>query len=396
MRKIFATQVEIGMSLPCDIYNEQGVLLWTQGSQIKTEQQVNKLVREGYRSDLQEWIPHKTGSKASDDSSEKPETLVEIEKTFVYETVLDAILEIQLPLNYIFSVFNSDSFFKEKRLLTEQIDAIIDVILDICDKHPEEAIATVHMNRQGKHSILNAIDKAIVAALCGKAIDLPIEEIRSITSAALTANACVIKLIETISKQTKITPLQQEELNEAPANSLLLLTRCGVRDELWLDAVYMQKEKLNGAGVPRGLEGDDISTGGRILAIAEKYVSYILPNHTLRPTFDPATALKRLFKKNRVIMDGNIMLAFVKQCGVIPPGSFVNLKDNGVGVVIKQNEDGSKPIVTKVGNDFSKLFTEFNLTTTLAIESIVRQPNDIHKRLFKLWAIHESNHPEAE
>lgn len=264
MKKIFASQVTVGMKLPCDIYNDKGVLLWVQDSEVKTEQQAQKLIKEGFRSDLQEWIPTKTGAKVTDVINDK-EIPVELKKTFVYNTVLDALIEIQLPLNYIFDVFKTDSFFKEKQPLTTQINAIIDVILDICEKHPDEAIATVHMYSQGKYSILAALHKSIIATLCCQAVKLSYSKTRSIACAALTANASIVKLTDALIKQAR--QMSQDQISEyqgAPSNSLLLLTRCGVRDEVWLDSIYMHKEKLDGTGFPRGLKEGDIPPGARI------------------------------------------------------------------------------------------------------------------------------------
>jgi len=116
--------------------------------------------------------------------------------------VLDALVEIQLPLNYIFDVFKSYAFYKEKHNLTNQINSVVDVILDVCEKHPDESLATINMFvAQGRYIILHAIAKSVMAGLICQLLDLPDEQKRSCVSAALTANGSIIKLMETLCKQ---------------------------------------------------------------------------------------------------------------------------------------------------------------------------------------------------
>ncbi len=392
MKKIFASQVQVGMVLPCDIYNEQGVLLWAQGARVNTEQQANKLIKEGFRSDLQEWIPPKTSSKVIASPEEKP-VKAKLKKSFVYNTVLDALTEIQLPLVYIFDVLKTDSFFKEKQSLTTQIQAIADVVLDICEKHPHEALATIHMHSQGKYIILQALYRSLMAGLICHLLRLSETETRSITCSALSANAAIIKLSETLSKQSKsMNQEQREEYEAAPANSLLYLTRCGVRDETWLESVYMQNENLDGSGFPRGLKEDEISQGAKILAIANQYVDYILPSPGKHPTFDPPTALKRLYKRHKNQLDRKIIVRLINYFGVVPPGTFVALKDGGIGIVILHSKEKNKPIITKVGDKITNFYSEFNITLTLPYTEIIRPPSNIPKKLFRLWGIYFSEH----
>ncbi|MDH3325842.1 MAG: hypothetical protein OEM38_03890, partial [Gammaproteobacteria bacterium] len=303
MKKIIASQVKVGMNLSCDIFNETGVLLWVAGSVVKNEQQAKKLAKEGYRSDLQEWIHVTTPRKASDPNGDGQD--VKVEKNYVYTTVLDAFLEIQLPLIYILDVFKSDSFFKDKHDLTHQISSVVDVILDVCEKHPAETIATMHMYHEGRQTILSAIYNCALTALLCREIKLTEDEIRIYASAALTANSSIVKLQDSLLYQKiSLTNAQKEQTINHPYESLILLTRAGVRDDRWLDAIFMHHEYLDGSGYPRGLVGDEISIGARVLCIADAYLRLILP----RKSIGPPTALKTLYKMYIKRLDKSIVL----------------------------------------------------------------------------------------
>lgn len=381
MKKIFASQIEVGMTLPCDIYNEKGVLLWAAGSTVKNENQVAKLVKHGYRSELQEWIPGKGSGKGVDGGKKEGR----VQKSYVYNTVLEALLEIELPLNYIFDVFKADSFFKEKRDLTAQINAVVDLIMDVCIKHEAETIGTIHLYRQSKFTVLNAIYNAIVAIFICRSIGVKEKYQRIIAGAALTSNGSIVKLTETLcTQQRKMSKEQHLEMKNHPENSLMLLTRAGVRDGMWLDTVYMHHELVDGSGYPRGVKDEEIPIGAKILAVADAYVTMILPKQAMQLAVPPPTALVRLFQNNAKSLDAKIMGKLIKRFGMYPPGTFVNLKDGGIGVIIKGADNN--PIVTKVGDKITNFYSEFSLTAHYSIAEIINTPPQLPKKFFKLWA----------
>ena len=386
MQKIIACQVKIGMNLPCDVFNEEGVLLWTAGSIVKNEKQAAKLSKQGFRSDLQEWVSEDAGRKISADDAAKQ---IKIKKTYVYNTVLDALLEIQLPLTYILDVFKSDAFHKDKNDLTDQIKSVVDVILDVCEKHPEETIATIHLHHQAKLTLLSATYNCALTALLCRALKMTVEETQIYASAALTANGSIVKLQdELLNQKTSLTSAQKEQTTNHPYESLILLTRAGVREDRWLDAVFMHHEYMDGSGFPRGLSGDEIVIGARVLAVADTYVKLILPKKSI----DPPTALKTIYKRYSKRLDKKIVMALVRLFGIVPPGSIIDLKEGGVGIVLKNTDDPNKPLITKVGDKITNYYTEFNLTRRYGIAGVIRKPDNIPKKLFKLWALYQKEH----
>jgi len=388
MQKIFAAQVEVGMYLSCDIYNDKGVLLWGAGSQVSTEKQANKLIKDGYRSDLQQWIDADVKPKSTE-PLEVLEDVVEIKKVFIYPTVLDALTEIQLPINHIFDVFKADAFHKEKRNLTAQITAVVDVILDVCEHHPEESFATIVMNLHGRYAIMHAIAQSVIAGLICEILDLPKEQKRSTVSAALTSNGSIVKLVDTLCKQkTAMSEEQTAIFENHPFDTLTLLTRAGIRDEEWLDTVLMHHEYLDGSGFPRGIGTDEITVMARVLAVADIYVTMILPKKIMQVAMDPPSALKRLYKKYSKRLDVGIVADVVKRFGIIPPGTFVKLKDGKIGVVVCASDDREKPIVMKVGDDPTKFYPEFSAAGKFRVTAITHPPNNLPKRIFKLWKIY--------
>jgi len=388
LKKIFASQVKVGMELPCDVYNKDGVLLWVAGSTVKSTRQAEKLANDGYRTELQEWIVNKGLSKVVNG-----DTVGSTRRSYNYNTVVDAILELQLPVNYIFDVFKTDNFFKEKRNLTPQIDAVVDAIIDMCDNHEDETIGTIHMFREGKFGILNAVYNCIMTVIICKSIKVKDKYQRSLAAAALTANGSIVKLMDGLCTQkTNMSNEQKQEYQIHPENSVMLLTRAGVRDPVLLDTVYMHHELLDGSGFPRGIKDDQIPVGARVLAIADAYVNLILPKQSMQQALSPPKALVHLFKKNSKRFDRKIMNKGISRLGAIPPGTFVELKDGGVGIVLNNNGDAKTPVITKVGDSITRFYSEFPFTARFSVERVIPPPMQVPKKLFKLWASFEAVH----
>ena len=94
---------------------------------------------------------------------------------------------------------------------------------------------------------------------------------------------------------TKSAPLDDDEWRvmrthpQVGYDLLSRLPRFGGAAEL----VLSHHEAYDGSGYPRGLQGDDIPLGARILAIADSYDSMTHP-HTQRPPMPPAMAMSEI------------------------------------------------------------------------------------------------------
>jgi putative nucleotidyltransferase with HDIG domain len=74
------------------------------------------------------------------------------------------------------------------------------------------------------------------------------------------------------------------------------------------DIVVAHHESYDGGGYPRGLKGDEIPVGARILAVADAYDSMTIP-HTQRPPLPPAMALQEIERCSGSQFDPSIACA---------------------------------------------------------------------------------------
>jgi putative nucleotidyltransferase with HDIG domain len=74
------------------------------------------------------------------------------------------------------------------------------------------------------------------------------------------------------------------------------------------EIVVAHHEAFDGSGYPRGLRGDEIPVGARILAVADAYDSMVTP-HTQRPAMPPAMAVKEIERCSGSQFDPDIACA---------------------------------------------------------------------------------------
>jgi hypothetical protein len=114
-----------------------------------------------------------------------------------------------------------------------------------------------------------------------------------------------------------------------------------------METVMQHHERLDGSGYPRALSGEAVSSGARLLAIADVYCA-LVTEHAHRRALLPNAALKELYLLRGKALDGAMVEQFIKVAGVYPPGTLVKLANGELAVVARHGEAATTPIVHSV------------------------------------------------
>ena len=217
----------------------------------------------------------------------------------------------------------------------------------MCAEDADAALAAVHLDRDGKYGVRHLIHSALLVELVTNRMGESPDDRQRVIAAALTANVGMLELQEQLVKQDGISAYQREEINHHPERSAALLHHAGVRDELWLDIVLQHHERLDGSGYPRGMRGDEIHEGARIMAIADIYHAMI-SERVYRAGMLPTDALRQVLLAQGPDIDPILSEIFIKELGVYPPGAFVRLGNGDIAVVTHRGQEGVSPRVASV------------------------------------------------
>lgn len=111
-----------------------------------------------------------------------------------------------------------------------------------------------------------------------------------------------------------------------------------------LDACLKHHERLDGSGYPQRSVGDDIPQIARMAAICDSF-QFLLAGTLGRPALDPAAAVAELCAQTGAF-DEDILRLFVETVGLYPVGSFVELSNRNLAMVIDvDRKDPMRPVV---------------------------------------------------
>ncbi len=112
-----------------------------------------------------------------------------------------------------------------------------------------------------------------------------------------------------------------------------------------VDVIHQHHERLNGTGQPSGKKDAQISTFAKIVMVVDFYDELCHHPDPAR-SLTPSEALSYLYVKCRQTLWHDAIVSLIKQLGVYPPGSLVQLNNQKVGIVTSVNFDNRlRPII---------------------------------------------------
>lgn len=176
-----------------------------------------------------------------------------------------------------------------------------------------------------------------LAAKLGRRLELDEELNRAVAvSAALRAISLRRLPAAERGQSTLEAPPLTSALRNYPRISSRILERTGGIPAGVLRIVAQHRECIDGSGFPRGLRGDDIVPGAALVGLVHEYQELTTPGRLHRPQ-SPSDALRYLYQTRRQQLGPELMSHFVAALSIYPPGTFVQLSDESLAVVVRVN-----------------------------------------------------------
>lgn len=112
-----------------------------------------------------------------------------------------------------------------------------------------------------------------------------------------------------------------------------------------VEVIHQHHECLNGSGQPSGKKDAQISMFAKIVMVVDLYDELCHHPDPAR-SLSPSEALSYLYVKCRQTLWQDAIVSLIKQLGVYPPGSLVQLNNQKIGIVTSVNfENRLRPII---------------------------------------------------
>jgi hypothetical protein len=317
-------RVKLGAALPFSVLGDDGRLLLAKGQVIANDAQLQALLERGALVERGEMEasrrdPRKVGA----------DTLAELWGEALDQT--GRMLRASLHADF-----------------ASALDELCTPLLALIERDPDLALFQVVRQEgmgENQYGLRHGVHAGIVAVLAARRLGASPTEVGRALRVALTMNLSVLELQGRLAHQLfPLKPPQKLALQQHPLESRRLLEENGVNDAEWLRAVAEHHETPEGSGYPNGLR--EPSALAQLISAADVYTAKLSTRASRVPL--PADRAVRDFYLSRKTQPA--AAAILKEAGVFPPGTLVQLANGERGVVVRRGAAGNTPVVAALMN----------------------------------------------
>lgn len=335
--KLNITDISIGKALPWDVCDSNGILLLQKGTIINSQKQLDGLLQRGIYKQHNNMTNQRTLATYDE---KQPKTSPFI----VFQDYME-------KLGHLFSCIilrHEDCAHKLEKFCRE--------FHAFCTENTDALLGCVHLCHNNPYTICHPLHVAALSQIISYRQGYREEKIHSIIAAALLCNISKLELQETLHHQ--IEPLTDDQacgIKSHPELSAKILKEAGVNDHLCISIVKQHHERPDGSGYPNNLGKEQLVKESQIVNIADRYSAMVSTRNYRKPMTSKET-LQEFFLKKEEEFDETLILAFIKELSIFPPGTFVKLKNGEIAIVIKRGIKTMWPCVASIMGPGEKLY----------------------------------------
>jgi HD-GYP domain-containing protein (c-di-GMP phosphodiesterase class II) len=237
-----------------------------------------------------------------------------------------------------------DSLRSGKEFSTKNISVSIDRMIEDVIKNKEVLVQLSDIRTKDNEMYVHAMNVCTISALIGINMGLTQQQVKELAIGALLHDVGKIELItDDASPDLKRHHTWRgfELLKNKREFSLLIA-----------HVAFQHHETLNGEGIPRKLEGEQIHIYAKIVAVANIFDN-LLYNPVDGKRMLPHDACEQMMALAGTRIDHEVLIHFLRTVSIYPTGSSVRLSTKESGVVVGQHRGlPGRPIVRVAKQEF--------------------------------------------
>jgi len=273
MRRIIALELVGLRKLDCDLYDENGQIIYEKGTDFTPESLMKLSHAKIYKRDEQEFVEEKSVMVLEKSEKAKPPEPQNIPEKAEYKTVLN-VKKVEKLIDNVKEILNAieDGLAPKESFCLDAVKSICEEVYEKCDKVSNIGELRIHDYYTYTHSI----NTAIISTIIGRELGFHENKVKDLTFSALLHDIGKIKIPSKILyKPGKLSP---DEFTLIKKHALLgyefIINEMKLPEYIAKGALE-HHERWHGDGYPNGLKGKEISEFGQIIGIADVFDALI-------------------------------------------------------------------------------------------------------------------------
>ena len=210
-------------------------------------------------------------------------------------------------------------------------------ILDIAD-NSRALLNLMGSNESNEEFFLHALNVCSLSLMVGQELGLSREAAEKLALGALFHDVGELKFpAEQLLRKGSMSASERKNfLSTHPKYGVEMAEKLPNFPYEAIDVIHQHHERLNGSGFPTGKKDQQISKFAKIVMVVDEY-DELCHNPDPAKSLIPSEALSYLYVKCRHTLWHDAVVSLIRQLGVYPPGSLVNLSNQKIGIVTTVN-----------------------------------------------------------
>ena len=181
----------------------------------------------------------------------------------------------------------------------------------------------------------NLVNTSILSALIAMELKLLNQKVLFTVTGALLHDVGMLRMPnEIVQKKGVLSPDELKRIQSHPLHGYNIVTReMSLPENVGL-IVLQHHERWDGEGYPKGVTGQGIDIGARIVSVADAFEAMV-SKKPYRKSMLGYQAMKNLLSDNMRRFDPSVISAFIQTMGIYPIGSIVLLNNGAIARVAK-------------------------------------------------------------
>jgi hypothetical protein len=351
--------LRVGEPLPFGLRDDAGRLLLSAGVRVREAEQLRVLATQDLYADefeAADW--YRRLAAAMDVRLRQNATLKEVVSALPERQSKDAQVERRRPLTdeWMDTVLALDTALRDVSEGRAEAEGLARVAAthararSLMQRRPDGSLyLLVYQAGHGteKYSAHHAVLSMLVCELAAPLLGWSASEVDAVGRAALLMNVAMLRLQDQLAAtQIALTPDVRAEISNHPAKGASMLARAGLADELVIDVVRRHHDAGDMA-TPLA----DLQPAARLARLLRRVDIFTakLSCRAARSPMSPVQAAREACLGPAGVPD-EIGGALLKAVGLYPPGSFVELANGEIGIVLARGRRANLPYVASLVN----------------------------------------------